>query len=138
MRSVGTNFQDYFLKMAPDLSVLDLVEQYYFNHSETFGELLSGVFSYQEFNPMAPSVNTGFYRAMFYVEVDEVNFPDSQLSFNGLFVDTEDDVNSDYTMFAYKNGYVMIAVSDNLLIIESKNSQEQSSASITKIIGVGF
>jgi hypothetical protein len=124
MRSVGTNFQDYFLKMAPDLSVLDLVEQYYFNHSETFGELLSGVFSYDEPSVGVKELQTVFHRAMFFVKST------GSLSFEGLEVISEND--ADYTVFPYKDGQIMIGVNDAALL------KIVSSTDIELVIGVGF
>jgi hypothetical protein len=128
MKSVGSNFQDYFLKIAPDLSIFDLVEQYYFNNAETFGQF-SPLFSYNE-NPVT-TFTSNFYRAMFFVKGQ------GDLSFNGLLALSDTD--ADYVVFPYKDGQVMIGVSDSPLEIKSfDNTDPNNPVLMDLIIGVGF
>jgi hypothetical protein len=119
MMTIGANLQDYFLKIAPDLSVFDLVEQYYFNNNEDFG-LVSPLFSYN-IDPSSP-FQSQFYRAMFFVKSN------GDLVFSGLNID---ETNSDYVVFPYKDGQVMIGANTTKLTITSTTA-------IDYIIGVGF
>jgi hypothetical protein len=122
MRSVGRGFQDYFLKLAPDLSVFDLVEQYFYSVGDF--EELSAVFAYVVPETSIMEYQSNFHRAMFYV------VSEGELSLEGLVIESEE--NAEYTVFPYKGGQVIIGHNqDNPLKIISTTD-------ITLIVGVAF
>jgi hypothetical protein len=69
MESVGKTLQDYLIKMAPDFSVLDMVEKFWFSNNESFvlsdGTNLSNIMLVAQ--NATNSYTTTFYRGIFLV-----------------------------------------------------------------------
>lgn len=116
MESVNKDLQDYFVKLAPDFSVFDMVERYYYGNNENFGNL-SVLFDYS--TPSANTYSSNFYRAMFLI------YSDGNLSIDGV-------ENDEYTVFPYYNGsQIVIAIQETPIIINSNSV-------IDLVIGVAF
>jgi hypothetical protein len=121
--TVNKDMQDYFVKLAPDFSVFELAEKYYYDKnlsSEQFNDL----FFYKgrtEVNAQSglASVATQIFRGMFLV------YSDGDIS-----VESSDD--DEYTVLPYRgNSQIVICV---------KNSQAtiRSTTAIDLLIGVAF
>jgi hypothetical protein len=123
MKSINKNLQDYFIKLAPDFSVFDMVEKYYHDNDIV---PVNGVFKdlfFYRYNIIAnTNIVTPFYRGMFLILMDESS-GDGAITING---------NSDeYTVFPYKEGYILIAIQDDPIEITC-------SKDIDLVIGVAF
>jgi hypothetical protein len=110
------SLQDYLVRMAPDFSVFQLAEKYYYDNNLN-SEYFKDVFSYK---PTAGTQYTSnFFRAAFQVYTDGV------VSIQGL----EED---EYVVINHREGIK--------IVITAKNSQIviNSTAAMNLIIGVMF
>jgi hypothetical protein len=120
----STNFldlEDYFVKMAPDFSVFELAEKYYYDSNETSNHF-KDLFFYKADTLSSggfATVSTNFHRAMYLV------YTTGTITSLG----SEDD---GYIVFPYKQGtQVAIVIKDSPITIES-------TANIDLILGVAF
>jgi hypothetical protein len=117
MRSINRNAQDYFIKMAPDLSIFTLIDKY-ISDNGSFPSHLQNIFQYN--SPInSKEFQSIIHRGMFLVyttgNITIENFPTDS-----------------YTVFPYYNGsQVVIAIKDSPIKIVSTTN-------ITLIIGVAF
>jgi len=110
------SLQDYLVRMAPDFSVFQLAEKYYYDNNLN-SEYFNNVFSYK---PTAGiQYTSNFFRAAFQVYTDGV------VSIQGL----EED---EYVVINHREGIK--------IVITAKNSQIviNSTAAMNLIIGVMF
>ena len=122
MKSINKGLQDYFIKLAPDFSVFDLAEKYFYDMdlNITTNRIFKDVFLYSANTSATQRLTeaTPFYRAMFLV------YSDGDLSINA----PEDE----YTVFPFKTGaQILIAIQKSPIIITS-------TANIEMMIGVAF
>jgi hypothetical protein len=90
--------QDYFVRLAPDFSVFDLAEKYYYDNDLTPGRF-KNVFEYAQ--PSGLSFQSDFYRAM-YLVYSEVN-----ITVEGLDLD-------EYVVFPYRGiSQIVIAIKES-------------------------
>lgn len=129
MKSINKNLQDYFIKLAPDFSVFDMVEKYYHDNGYSKVTNPSGVFENLFFYNYSIGSNTNiitpFYRGMFMILVHEESVPTEELSF---IINSNSD---EYTLFPYKEGYILIAIQDDPIEVTC-------SKDVDLVIGVAF
>jgi hypothetical protein len=120
MESINKNLQDYFIKLAPDFSVFDMFEKYYIDNNLT-DEIIKDVFFYKyrnfSFINNLYTVTIPFFRGMFFI-----------LTTGDITLGGNDD---EHTIFPYKEGYIIIAIKDEPIKIESASD-------IDLLIGVAF
>jgi hypothetical protein len=115
MQDINKELQDYFIKLAPDFSVFEMVEKYYYDNNG-FGNY-SGIFYYN--GESATSKQTQLLRGMFLV------YSDGNLSVENAAAD-------EYTVFAYKPGTQIV------IGIQSTPMKIVSTTNIDLMIGVAF
>jgi hypothetical protein len=121
--------QDYFVKLAPDFSVFDLAEKYYYDNDLTT-KRFKDVFEYAQ--PLGTEFQSEFYRAMYLVypsivenESDEIEFIDVTITVEGLDPD-------EYVVFPYRGGtQIVIAINDAAIELNF-------TASVSLVLGVAF
>jgi hypothetical protein len=108
--------QEYFLKMAPDLSVFELFEKYYYDNNLA-AEYVSGVFSYKA--NAGTSYVSELHRAMFKV------YTAGDIEILSL----EDD---EYCVIPYTDGVqIVIAISESPITISCDQDMDI-------VLGVAF
>jgi len=122
MESVNKELQDYFIKIAPDFSLFDMTEKYYYDHNNSFGDLDS-IFLYVTpaiTTPLTPKIyQTNFYRGSFLI------FSTGEISIEGAADD-------EYTVFPYyPNTQILIGIQETAIKIVSTEN-------ISLIIGMVF
>ena len=125
MESIGKDIQDYFIKMAPDFSVFDLVENHFYSKGLTTAQK-----EYVDYVVKTPATNTHatkFYRAMFLV------YTTGTITVTGTGLDTTYiEKDKTYVVFPYRPGtQIVIAVQNTPITINS-------SAPITRVVEVAF
>jgi hypothetical protein len=125
MQSVNKVIQDYFIKMAPDFSVFDLVENHFYSKGLTTAQK-----EYVDYVVKISSTNTHttkFFRAMFLV------YTTGTVTLTGTGSDTiyvEKD--KSYVVLPYRTGtQIVIAVQNTPITINSTTP-------ITRIVEVAF
>lgn len=110
--------QYYLIRMAPDFSVFQLVEKYYYDNDITT-EYFKDILSYKA--NAGPNYTSDFYRAMFQIYVDD----------NAAI--TVSDLNSDeYVTINYRKGIkILITAKETPIVINSNKHMDL-------IIGVAF
>jgi hypothetical protein len=121
MESVGKTLQDYFIKMAPDFSVLDLIEKFWFDKNESLvladGTDLTNIMLVAK--NTTNSYATNMYRAMFLV------YSTGTLTVSGANV-------NNYVSFPYRdNSQILIASNNSPITINSTSLIEM-------VVGVAF
>jgi hypothetical protein len=95
---INQDKQDYFVKLAPDFSVFDLAEKYYYDNNLTTSRFES-VFEYAQ--PSGTEFESNFYRAMYLV------YSDVDITVEGLSTD-------EYVVFPYRRGsQIVIAIKES-------------------------
>ena len=118
MKSINVDMQDYFVKIAPDFSVFDMAEKYFYDNNLPEG-IFKDVFYYESIIAIAELVDTGIYRGMFLI------YSDGDLEVVGASTD-------EYTVFPYNNNtQILIAIQDSSINITSTTTIEM-------MIGVAF
>jgi len=120
MESVGKTLQDYLIKIAPDFSVLDLVEKFWFSNNESFilsdGTNLSNIMLVAQ--NVSNSYTTTLYRGIFLV------YSTGTLSVTGA--------NNSFVVFPYRDGtQILISSMETPITITSTSV-------IDMIVGVAF
>ena len=119
------SIQDYFIKMAPDFSVFDLVENHFYNKGLTAAQK-----EYVDYVVKTSATNTHttkFYRAMFLV------YTTGTIAVTGTGLDTTYiEKDKTYVVFPYRPGtQIVIAVQNTPITINS-------STSIARVVEVAF
>jgi hypothetical protein len=110
------SLQDYLVKMAPDFSVFQLAEKYYYDNNLT-GEYFNNVFSYKPIP--GTQYTSNFFRGMFQV------YTEGTVSVQGLEAD-------EYVVIDYRGGLkVVISAKESQIVISSTDE-------IELVIGVAF
>ena len=123
MKSINKDMQDYFIKLAPDFSVFDMAEKYFYDNDLPEG-VFKDVFRYDSAIPADAETNTTFYRGMFLIHLAG-DIVDSTVSVVGVPED-------EYTVFPYNNNSrILIAIQSADIIITSNDI-------IEVMIGVAF
>jgi hypothetical protein len=113
---INPGMQHYFVKMAPDFSIFDLVEKYFYDNNLAEG-MIRDIFFIKSDSGL--SAQTSINRGMFLV------YSEGDLSIQGSATD-------EYTVFPYKDeAQVIIAVKDGPISIVSTSA-------IDLIVGVAF
>jgi hypothetical protein len=95
---INQDKQDYFVKLAPDFSVFDLAEKYYYDNNLT-DTRFENVFEYKS-NP-GSTFTSEFYRAMYLV------YTDVNITVEGLDSD-------EYVVFPYRgDSQIVIAIKES-------------------------
>jgi hypothetical protein len=123
MEFINKELQDYFIKMAPDFSVFEMIERYYYDNNDSFGDLADIMYYNKD---SVVNIETGFREAQTHIT-------------RGMFlIYSEGDISvkgsaqNEYTVFPYKKGtQILIAVKDTSITIESDTDIEM-------IVGVAF
>jgi hypothetical protein len=114
--AINLTNQEYFLKMAPDLSVFELFEKYYYDNDLSEGVHL-GVFSYE--GAAGQTYVSDFHRAMFKV------YTSGNITVSGM----EDD---EYCVIPYTEGVqIVVATSESQLTLVCDQDMDL-------ILGVAF
>jgi len=117
MKSINKDMQDYFIKIAPDFSVLDMIEKYFYDNDEAEG-IFKDVCYYKSNILANVDVDVPIYRGMFIIH-----------STGDITVNMEDD---EFTVFPYcPDTQILIALNDSNIVISSD-------AVIDLIVGVAF
>jgi len=124
MKSINVDMQDYFVKLAPDFSVFDMAEKYFYDNDVPEG-VFENVFSYHSNILANAETTTTFYRGMFLIHSASTE----AIEIIGASTD-------EYTIFPYNcgtnsNAQILIAIQDSSIIIKSD-------AVIDMMIGVAF
>jgi hypothetical protein len=104
--------QDYFVKLAPDFSVFDILEQHVYDNELSDGRI-ADLFEYKK--EPGSFFQSEFYRAMYLVypsfsttpdENNTLEFTDTNITVDGMSSD-------DYVVFPYRgNSQIVIAISN--------------------------
>lgn len=109
--------QEYFLKMAPDLSVLDMAEKYFYDNDLTEG-VFNGVFLYK--SNASKSYPTTLHRAVFKVYTTE-----GDITIPGLSDD-------EYCVIPYTDGVqIVLVASDSAVTLSCTQDMDI-------VVGVAF
>ena len=86
--NMAKTIKDYLIRMAPDYSVFQLAEKYYYDNNLVQEYFPAGkpVFSYKAFSPGTTSYSSSFYRAMYQVYTDAETITIGTLKENEDFV----------------------------------------------------
>jgi len=124
MKSVNKNLQDYFVKIAPDFSVFDMVEKYYYDNNLST-EYFKEVFSYKVVN--LASYSTNFYRGMFLVYTS-----------GDITINAPEDEYVVFPMRYYMDGLNKVIISQIIIAIQEAPFVMTSTSNIDLVIGVAF
>jgi len=124
MKSVNKNLQDYFVKIAPDFSVFDMVEKYYYDNNLST-EYFKEVFSYKVVN--LASYSTNFYRGMFLVYTS-----------GDITINAPEDEYVVFPMRYYMDGLNKVIISQIIIAIQEAPFVMSSTSNIDLVIGVAF
>jgi hypothetical protein len=69
MEFINKELQDYFIKMAPDFSVFEMIERYYYDNNDSFGDL-ADIMYYNGETLTPKTAQTHINRGMFLVYLD--------------------------------------------------------------------
>lgn len=117
MKSVNKELQDYFIKMAPDFSLFDLAEKYYYDNNNSFGDL-DKIFLYA--TPNTSNYQTTFNRGSFLI-------------FSSGNIRIKDAADDEYVVFPYYPGtQILIGIQETPIEIVSTDDD------ISLIIGMVF
>jgi len=121
---VNKNLQDYFVKIAPDFSVFDMVEKYYYDNNLST-EYFKEVFSYKVVN--LASYSTNFYRGMFLVYTS-----------GDITINAPEDEYVVFPMRYYMDGLNKVIISQIIIAIQEAPFVMSSTSNIDLVIGVAF
>jgi hypothetical protein len=96
--AVNLSNQEYFMKLAPDFSVFELAEEYFYDNDLSDG-VFNGVFLYK--SDASTSYATSFRRAMFKV------YTEGNITISGLD-------NDEYCVIPYTSGVQIVIVASDL------------------------
>jgi hypothetical protein len=115
---INQDKQDYFVKLAPDFSVFDLAEKYYYDNNLT-DTRFKNVFEYAK--PSTTEFQSEFYRAMYLV------YTDVNITVEGLDLD-------EYVVFPYRgDSQIVIAIKESpIKLVFSASDSEML------VLGVAF
>jgi len=122
MEFINKELQDYFIKMAPDFSVFEMIERYYYDNKDSFGDL-ADIMYYNNGGANNADIilqaQTHITRGMFLI------YSEGNIS-------VQNSAQNEYTVFPYKKGtQILIAVKDTPITIVSTTDMEM-------IVGVAF
>ena len=132
MISINKEMQDYFIKLAPDFSVFDLAEKYYFDNGLEV-EYFNDVFSFKYLLGLPFNYTTNFYRGMFLV------YTDGDISLQTLSGDVIP--TDEYTVFPYRyyeEDAQRYIVNQIVIAIQEAPFRIHSTTSINSVTGVAF